>query len=156
MIQVSIPGRGMITLKVLVLDYNGTLALDGKMFDSVKRSIKELSPLLDIHILTADTCGTVIQECEGLPVHVKVLESNDHTKEKMDYVTKLKRGEVIAVGNGANDQLMLKHACLGIIVIGPEGASTKTLLSADIIVHKIEDAFGLLLEPKRLIATLRV
>ncbi|MBC2728462.1 ATPase P [Desulfosporosinus sp.] len=155
MIQVSIPGRGTMNLEVLVLDYNGTLALDGKMFESVKESLRRLSPFLEIHILTSDTYGTVVQQCEGLPVQVNVLKSTEHVKEKADYVLQFDR-EVVAIGNGANDQLMLQHAHLGIAVIGLEGASTQALLSADLIVHNIENALGLLIETQRLKATLRL
>lgn len=156
MIQVAIPGHKNLNLEVLVLDYNGTLALDGQMFESVKKSLRSLSPFLEIHILTSDTYGTVVQQCEGLPVQVKVLESTEHIKEKADYVLRFGTREVVAIGNGANDQLMLKQARLGIGVIGLEGASAQALLSADLIVNNIEDAFGLLLETKRLKATLRL
>ena len=155
MIQVNIPGRGTIAFQVLVLDYNGTLALDGEMFESVKDNLLRLSPFLEIHIITADTYGTVERQCKGLPVQVKVLESMDHTTEKADYLLQFNTQEIIAVGNGANDYLMLERAHLGIAVIGYEGASTQTLLSADLVVNKIEDAFGLLIEPQRLKATLR-
>jgi len=156
MIQAVIPGYGTMNLEVLVLDYNGTLALDGQMFESVKENLLRLSPFLEIHILTADTYGTVAQQCKGLPVKVKVLESTEHVKEKADYVLQFGTREVVAIGNGANDQFMLQHARLGIAVIGFEGASTQALLSADLIVHKIEDPFGLLLETQRLKATLRL
>lgn len=156
MIQVVIPGRGNLNLEVLVLDYNGTLALDGKMFKSVKEILSRLSSFLEIHILTSDTYGTVVQQCEGLSVQVKVLEGSEHIKEKADYLLQFGTREVVAIGNGANDRFMLQHARLGIAVIGLEGASTQALLSADIIVNKIEDAFGLLLETKRLKATLRL
>jgi len=156
MIQASIPGHENMNLEVLVLDYNGTLALDGQMFESVRENINRLSPFLEIHILTSDTYGTVVKQCKGLPVQVKVLESTEHTKEKGDYVLQFGTREVVAIGNGANDQLMLKGAHLGIAVIGFEGASTQALLSADLIVNKIEDAFGILIETKRLKATLRL
>ena len=156
MIQVSIPGRGTMSLEVLVLDYNGTLALDGEMFESVKETLSRLSPFLEIHILTSDTYGTVVRQCEGLPIQVNVLKSTEHVKEKADYVLRFGNREVVAIGNGANDQLMLKHAHLGIAVIGFEGASTQALLSADLIVHSIEHALGLLIETQRLKATLRL
>ncbi|MCO1602347.1 HAD family hydrolase [Desulfosporosinus nitroreducens] len=156
MIQAVIPGRENMNLEVLVLDYNGTLALDGQMFKSVRESISRLSPFLEIHILTSDTFGTVVQQCEGLSVQVKVLESIEHVKEKADYVLKFGTREVAAIGNGANDQLMLKHARLGIAVIGCEGASTQALLSADLIVNNIDDALGLFLETQRLKATFRL
>ena len=79
MIQIDIPGRGTIHLEVLVLDYNGTLALDGEMFESVKKNLIYLSTFLEIHVLTADTFGSVRHQCKGLPVQVKVLKSMDHT-----------------------------------------------------------------------------
>jgi len=154
-IQVKIPGRDTMSLEILVLDFNGTIALDGKMFESVKDCLLRLAPSLKIHIITSDTYGTVERQCEGLPVQVNVLQSMDHTREKADYLSQFNPQEVIAIGNGANDHLMLQRAHLGISVIGFEGASTQALLSSDLVVTKIEDAFGLLLEPRRLKATLR-
>lgn len=155
MIQVTIPGRDTMNLEILVLDYNGTLALDGEMFESVKNSLIHLASILEIHILTSDTFGTVERQCKGLPVHVNVLESMNHTTEKANYLRQFNAQEVVAVGNGANDHLMLERAHLGIAVIGFEGAAMQTLQSADLVVNRIEDAFGLLIEPQRLKATLR-
>ncbi len=155
MIQAIIPGRGTLNLEVLVLDFNGTLSLDGQMFESVRDNIRRLSPLLEIHILTADTYGTVAQQCAGLPVQVKILESTDHVQEKADYLLQFGSREIVVIGNGANDQLMLAKAHLGIAVIGFEGASMQALQSADLVVNKIEDGFGLLLATQRLKASLR-
>jgi soluble P-type ATPase len=50
---------------------------------------------------------------------------------------------------------MVKEAALGIAVIEKEGAAVETLLAADIVCGNILDALELLLNPKRLIATLR-
>lgn len=155
MIQVAIPGLGTLKLEVLVLDFNGTLGLDGQMLEPVKANLHQLSPYLEIHILTSDTYGTVIQQCEGLPAHVNVLETVEHDKEKANYLLQFGAREIVAIGNGANDALMLEQAHLGIAVIGFEGAASRTLIAADVVVHQIEDAFGLLLETKRLKATLR-
>lgn len=155
MIQVVIPGQKTLTLEVLVLDYNGTLALDGQMFESVKDPLVLLSQFLEIHVITSDTFGTVVKQCESLPIQVKVLESPDHLQEKADFLIQFGERPIVAVGNGVNDELMLKRADLGIAVIGFEGVATRTLLAADIVVHRIEDALGLLLETTRLKATLR-
>lgn len=155
MLKIDIPGRGLLSFEVLVLDYNGTIALDGEMPESVKQDIIRLSEFLEIHIITSDTFGTVIERCHDLPVLVKVLHSHDHTKEKTAYLEQFHGRQVVAVGNGANDHLMLQKAQMGIVVCGPEGCATKTLLNSDIVVNRIEDAFALLLKPKRLVATLR-
>jgi soluble P-type ATPase len=61
----------------------------------------------------------------------------------------------VAVGNGNNDQFILKESGLGIAVLQGEGMSQAAMESADIIGKDISDAFDLLLKPRRLIATLR-
>jgi soluble P-type ATPase len=59
------------------------------------------------------------------------------------------------IGNGNNDSEMVKNAILGIAIIGDEGCATPTLLQSDISCTNIADALELLLNEKRLIATLR-
>jgi soluble P-type ATPase len=64
------------------------------------------------------------------------------------------------VGNGRNDQLMLKEAALGIAVILEEGAAAATLNAtlnaADVVCTHIVSALELLTNPLRLMATLRI
>lgn len=157
MISLDIPGLGALNLEVLVLDYNGTLALDGEMLDPVPEGIRRLvqESGLEVHILTSDTFGTVAQQCRELPVTVRVLQSRNHTAEKATYLEQFGERQVVAVGNGANDERMLREAALGIVIIGTEGCSTTALQAADVVVNRVEDALGLLLSPKRLVATLR-
>ena len=50
---------------------------------------------------------------------------------------------------------MVKEAALGIAVVGREGIATETLIAADIVCDNVLDALELLLNPKRIIATLR-
>jgi soluble P-type ATPase len=50
---------------------------------------------------------------------------------------------------------MLREAALGIAVVGPEGLAGGALPAADVVVASINDALGLLVNSKRLIATLR-
>lgn len=155
MIEADIPGRGLLRLKTLVLDYNGTIALDGVLRDEVKKLMIRLSELLEIYILTSDTYGSVRAQCRALPVRVHVLSSEDHTQEKENFILGLGAELAAAVGNGANDRLMLKRAALGIAVIGPEGAATAALMSSDAVVKDIREALELFLNPRRLAATLR-
>jgi soluble P-type ATPase len=62
---------------------------------------------------------------------------------------------VLAIGNGANDAVMLREAALGIGVIGEEGCASSLIKEADLIVKSINDALGIVLHPERLVATLR-
>jgi soluble P-type ATPase len=59
------------------------------------------------------------------------------------------------IGSGANDADMLREAALGIAVVGPEGLAGGALPAADVVVASINDALGLLVNSKRVIATLR-
>jgi soluble P-type ATPase len=59
-----------------------------------------------------------------------------------------------AIGNGSNDQLILKEAALGIAVLGDEGLSASAIKSADIVVKNIQSALDLFLKPRRLITLL--
>lgn len=156
MIKVEIPGRQALELKYLVLDYNGTLATDGLILQGVAERLVHLSTKTKIYILTADTFGTVRKMCEGLPVEIVVLQkADDGSSEKLEFVRQLGSEHTVAIGNGFNDHKMLQEAALGILIIGQEGCAVNALLASDIVVNKIEDALDLLLNTKRLIATLR-
>lgn len=74
--------------------------------------------------------------------------------QKAELVGRLGAESVIAVGNGRNDVAMLT-AALGIAVLGAEGCAGAALRAADVVVPSISDALDCLLEPRRLVATLR-
>ena len=50
---------------------------------------------------------------------------------------------------------MLAAAALGIAVIGPEGRHTEALTAANILTLSIDEALGLLHDPRTLAVTLR-
>jgi len=155
MLEVNIPGCRTLVLSFLVLDYNGTIACDGHLIPGVRDRLEALSKSLAIHILTADTFGSVQKEMTGIPCEVVVIGKENQTQAKADYVRRLEAQKTVSVGNGRNDALMLKEAVLGIAVIQEEGGAVETLLAADIVTHSILDALDLLLHPLRLTATLR-
>ena len=152
---IKIPGYKTLTLQHLVLDYNGTLAKDGQLLQEVAFLLHELTKQYRVHVITSDTFGSVKSQLNDFKLIVKVLSSHDHTDEKEAYINELGSQSCAAVGNGNNDMKMLKKAELGIALIGEEGCSTQTLVHSDIICKTIEDALDLLLNEKRLIATLR-
>ncbi|MCL6103607.1 MAG: ATPase P, partial [Bacteroidetes bacterium] len=102
-----------------------------------------------------DTFGTAERELSGINCILNVLSHDLQDMQKESYVFNLGENHVIAIGNGLNDALMVKCAALGIVVVQKEGASMETLLNADIVCTNILDAFELLLNPQRIVATLR-
>lgn len=154
MLTIDIPGWGSYPIRHLVLDLNGTLALDGGLIPGVVERIRDLTPKLDIHVLTADTFGNAAKVCHGLPVTLHIIPKEDQTRAKQKYLRGLPL-KTVAIGNGRNDMGMLVDAALGIAVIGPEGASTEAVRAADVVTMSINDALDLLIYPDRLKATLR-
>ena len=155
MISIDIPGYKKIEIEHLVLDYNGTLAIDGKLIEGVKPLLEQLSENLTIHVLTADTFGSSARELSGINCSLKILEATAQDQQKETVVQQLGKQKVVAIGNGFNDALMLKSSGLGIVLMQAEGAATKTLMNADIVCQNIIDALHLLIYPKRLVASLR-
>jgi soluble P-type ATPase len=77
MITIDIPGLLPLQAKHLVLDFNGTLAIDGKLINGVGQLLELLNSQLDIYILTADTFGTVKNEISGLNCKLEILNRNN-------------------------------------------------------------------------------
>ena len=76
MITAEIPGWGSLEIKNLVLDFNGTIATDGRLIEGVAPLLAEIKEKnVGIYVITADTNGTVRKECEGLPVEVMTYDS---------------------------------------------------------------------------------
>lgn len=155
MIKVNIAGFGQRNLEHLVLDYNGTLALDGRIQPGVMSKLSQLKKMLAIHVLTADTFGTVQNTFRHTEYTVHVLSDHDERKAKAVYVRALNPLTCVCLGNGNNDATMLKEAGLSMAVIQPEGVAQAALCAAHILVPGIEHALDLLLNPHRLQATLR-
>ena len=155
MMSIDVPGGQKLDLEHLVLDYNGTIACDGRVIAGVKDRLIALSKRLSVHVLTADTFGSVRHALEDFPCKTVVIPKDHQAEAKADYIDELGAGRCVAAGNGRNDALMLKEAVLGIAVIQAEGCAVEALLAADIVSANILDAMDLLLCPLRLAATLR-
>ena len=153
--RISIPGHGILDLKYLVMDYNGTLAVDGMLIQGVREELAALSDHLELHVLTADTFGKAKSGLEDVDCKLSILSEKDQQAGKLQYVQTLGAENTVSIGNGRNDQLMLKSSALGIAVILKEGVSTQTVRSADVVCTSILSALALLSNPLRLIATLR-
>lgn len=155
MLEIDIPGFGLVRLEHLVSDFTGTLSFDGKLLPGVKSRLNKIAKFLKVHILTADTFGKARQELEGVNCVMHILTGESHDIQKEEYVSKLGAENVVAFGNGNNDRRMLKSARLGIAVSLGEGCAVDALMSANIFVTSAKDGLDLLLNPKRCKATLR-
>jgi len=155
MITIDIPGWGNMEVENVVLDLNGTLATDGKIPSELKKKINALAGQVKIYVLTADTQGTATEEIREMKLELIKIEGKGSKEGKFDFLKSLDLEKTIAMGNGNNDQFILKEAGIGIAILGDEGISIIALKQADIMVKNISDALDLLLKPKRLMATLR-
>ncbi|HBP5919963.1 HAD family hydrolase [Pseudomonas aeruginosa] len=155
MLAIDIPGVGSLRLKHLICDYNGTLALDGRLIDGVAQRMELLAHSLTLHVVTGDALGTAEEELAGLDVNLLQLSHDDQAILKEDYVITLGLNGVVAIGNGSNDRHMLQKSALGIAVIGPEGASSIALGAADLVALDILSALDMLTHPQRIITSLR-
>ncbi|MFO7963680.1 MAG: ATPase P [Desulfobacterales bacterium] len=155
MIEIDIPGYRVLQLRHMVLDYNGTLAVDGRLAEGVREKLELLSRDLDIHVVTADTFGRVQSGMAGIAGTVTVLPVGNQAEAKLNHVRSLEARFTVAVGNGRNDRLMLKESALGVAVILGEGAAVETVMAGDVVCTSIGDALDMMLHPLRLTATLR-
>ncbi len=155
MLEIDIPGFGLVKLEHLVSDFTGTLSVDGRLLPGVKEQLNEIAKFLKIHILTADTFGRAKAELKGIDCEIHILSGEDHDVQKEEYVKMLGAEGVVAFGNGNNDRRMLKAARLGIAVSQGEGCAVDAIMAADIHVISANTGLELLLYPKRIKATLR-
>lgn len=155
MFELDIPGFGAVQLQHLVTDFTGTLSVDGSLFPDTDWRLNRVAEFLDVHVLTADTFGKARDELASTNCLVRILEGERHDQQKEAYIRDLGADGVIALGNGKNDRMMLRAARIGVAVCLQEGCAADAVLAADIMVTSIVDALDLLLNPKRLKATLR-
>jgi P-type E1-E2 ATPase len=155
MIELSIPGHGDLSLEHLVMDVNGTLAVDGILLEGVARRIGTLRNRLTVHLLTADTHGGQAAIDHLLNLQAVRIRPGDEAGQKAAFVRQLGAEHVVAIGQGANDAQMLKTAALGICVLSVEGLATEALTTADLLMPDILSALDLFDKPLRLIASLR-
>jgi len=155
LIQIEIPGWRRLELERLFLDLNGTICVDGLVLPGVIEQLDRLSQHVAILLLTADTRGKAADVGRQLRVEIARIEPGGEGDQKRVLVERLGAGRAVAIGNGANDAQMLRTAALGIAVLGREGLAVEAFQAADVVVATVVDGLDLLLNPARLVATLR-
>jgi soluble P-type ATPase len=151
---IDVPGWGSVKLENLVLDLNGTLTESGDFIPGVVDYLEKLKAQgFRIYILSADTRG-VLQQTFKLSPDIEAVVA-ETAEEKKRFVESIGAETTVCVGNGNIDVEMFKVAKLSICTVQAEGATTKAMLHGDIVVAHIKHALEILLDPDKLIATLR-
>lgn len=101
--QIEIPGYQTLTINHLLLDYNGTIAEDGRIRDRVRELLIQLSESLTIHVLTADTHGTAAAECQSIPLLLDTFPTSDAASYKLQKLQETGASCCACIGNGRND-----------------------------------------------------
>ena len=102
MLQITIPGMGNLALTDLMLDYNGTLALDGYLIKGVAVRLAELSSQFKIHIVTGDTHGTAKTQLADTNCQLTIVPPENQATTKLTYLKQLGQSNTIAIGNNVN------------------------------------------------------
>ncbi|ASJ11198.1 HAD family hydrolase [Thermococcus sp. P6] len=145
----EVPNYGRIEFRAVLFDLNGTLGEKGRVDEDTRNLLKRLADRYTVVVLSADTFGT-LEELTDLPIRIERV-SNGEEKARIARSYR----PYAAVGNGNNDVAMLEGAELAFCVIGPEGATVDALLASDVVVRDVRDALGMLLDERKLVATLR-
>lgn len=156
-IRFVVPGEQTYHLEQVVFDLNGTLATGGIIAPATLALLDKLAQHLTLNVVTADTHGTAgaMQALLGATAKLVLVEGTNTAAAKAALVQQLGADKIVAVGNGANDAEMFEAAALAIAIVGAEGCCATLLAKANLLVTHIDDALTLLLEPDRIVATLR-
>lgn len=155
MITLDIPGYTTLHLRYAVFDVNGTIACGGSLLNGIQERLPDVRKVLDVFLITANTYGRQQEIDDALEISATIIPSGNEAQAKAALVRDLGAEHVVAIGNGANDVLMLQEAALAIGVLQQEGLCTEALRHTDLLVTDICDALDLLRFPGRLRATLR-
>ena len=117
--------------------------------------LQKYSRSVKIFLITANTHATQNGINLALGMDAKIIQKGNESQQKKEFVQQLGSGNVIAIGQGANDSSMLKEAAIGICVFSDEGTATEALISSDIVVKDGLAALKLIENPMRMVATLR-
>lgn len=142
-------------MRHVLLDVNGTIALDGRLIEGVSERLDRLGERVKFHLVTADTHGRQSELDTQLGAEALRVDRGQERAQKADLVRQLGPEGCCYIGNGANDAAAIGVAVLGIAVLGQEGVARATLEAADVLAPSINAALDMLLHPARLVATLR-
>jgi soluble P-type ATPase len=154
MITLQRPGQEPLEIDFILIDFEGTLALDRRVHPKAKDKINLLSKRTKITILTQEEKERVEEVLRKVKAEIICLTEGDSSQKRLDVLRQLGAARTVAIGNGADDGPMIEEAGFGVCVIGKEGASSEAVKNADVVFTDILDALDFLLKPLRQRATL--
>ena len=126
------------------LECNGTIAIDAVLLTGAKAPIHALTFQVHVHVLNADTYGTVKVQCAPSGIHVEVFSQEGVTACKQAEI-RCFDNEVCSIGNGFNEIEMFDQAALSIEVLEGEKLCAALLSHAHMLARSMEEALDLLL-----------
>jgi len=147
-------GVGEINLNTIILDLNGTLAIDGKLVEGVIPRIVKLKELgFKIYLFTGDQRGTAAMQAKELGIELMFAKT---TEEKAECAKKCNFETTVAIGNARIDIGTFDNAKIKIGTLQREGIHAGILPHIDILMPSINDALDLLINPDSFNATMRL
>jgi soluble P-type ATPase len=154
MITIQRPGQEPLEIEFILIDFEGTLASDLRVHPKAKDKINLLSKRTKIYILAKGQKERVEESLRRVKAEIFYSPEGETSQRKSELLRRLGPARTVAIGNGLDDASMMEEACLGICVLGKEGASSETIKHADVVVPDVIDALDFLLKPLRQKATL--
>jgi soluble P-type ATPase len=154
MISIQRPGMENLDIHFVLIDFEGTLAMDGRVHPKAKDKVNLLSKRATIIILTKSNREKVEEALRKMKVEILYVTEGDSSQQKLNALQRLGPHQTAVIGNGLDDVRIMEQAGLGMCVIGKEGASAEAMAKADLVVTHVLDALDFLLKPLRQRATL--
>lgn len=154
MILLQRPGREPLEIESLLIDFEGTLAIDRRVHPKTKDKLSLLSKRLKIYVLSKEPKEIVETALRKVKAELVCVREGESSQEKMTWLQRLGPERTVAIGQGWDDVEMIEQSAFGICVLGKEGTAAKAIEKADLVVTNILDALDFLLKPLRQRATL--
>ena len=154
MMAIQRPGHEPLEIEFILLDFEGTLATDGRVHPKAKDKINLLSKRTKVYIFTTGEKERVSDVLRNVNAEVIYLKEGEVSQGKLNLLQHLGAHRGVAIGNGVNDLAMIEHSALGIVVMNREGTMAGVIGKADLVFMNILDALDFLLKPLRQKATL--
>jgi len=154
MITLERPGQDPLGIEYILIDFEGTLAMDRRVDPKAKDKMNLLSRRTKIYVLTQEQDQVAEEMLKKVAAEVVHLKEGESSQGKLNLLNELGPQRTVAIGNGLDDVAMVEKAGLGICVISREGTASEMVEKADLVVANILDALDFLLKPLRQKATL--